>query len=439
MGGTATLRHRVCAAVTGPVEASDRPPYCNRLRRAPARCSDGPPATGERCRMRQYDAAGPVKLTERRVVPAVCCRAGRRGHGASSLLSDGSFARSLPAGRSHAVSKDTNIQQVGPSETPDDSANSARLEAFIRTGGRAVVLVGPPGSGKTATLDRALARLPNPVARIGNPLSGPLTAKPIQFRIGAGDENGGDVEALLRNLGDRARNGEPTLVVVDEAHSLTPEALASLARVPALTKSGRPAQVLILVGHPALLTMITWMDFESLRDPAITLTIVLPISGELQVTRATVADSPVPLSQPAGTVVLRAPPHTPRRAHRRRLWPLLAAGGTTVVLGAAVLFVRPDSVASFSPNASPPPPTRAPIAQSQIMPPLAAPSLVPAPPSPAQSQTGGQLRRDFDAFLDRAGRDTAPLTPAARAKLLREYLDWRARTDGKASTDRVTP
>jgi hypothetical protein len=326
------------------------------------------------------------------------------------------------------MSEDTNFQHLSSSGAPDDSIYSARLEAFIQTGGRAVVLVGPPGSGKSAILDRALARLPNPVVRIGNPRSGPPTPSPIRFRTGAENENGRDVEALLRNLGDRARDGEPTLIVVDDAHSLTPEALASFARVPGPTRSGRPAQVLILVGHPVLLTTIIWMEFELLRDPAVTLTIVLPLPGELQIAHAAVADSPVPVLQPA-EAVLRAPPAPPRTHRRRRLWPLLAAGSTIVALGATVLFDRPDNV---------PPAAGAPAAQDQVMPLPVAPNLVPAPPAPAL-RTGPELRRDFDAFLDRAGRDTATLTPAARAKLFREYQDWRARTEGQPSTDQAAP
>ena len=54
----------------------------------------------------------------------------------------------------------------------------------------------------------------------------------------------------------------------------------------------------------------------------------------------------------------------------------------------------------------------------------------PAPDAPAALPADlpeRQLRREFDGFLDRAGRDTAKLTPAARQVLFDEYVRWRVR------------
>jgi len=50
-----------------------------------------------------------------------------------------------------------------------------------------------------------------------------------------------------------------------------------------------------------------------------------------------------------------------------------------------------------------------------------------AAPRRAATPSQAELRREFDAFLNRAGRDTASLTPADRAVLFRDYLAWRNR------------
>ena len=58
-----------------------------------------------------------------------------------------------------------------------------------------------------------------------------------------------------------------------------------------------------------------------------------------------------------------------------------------------------------------------------------APGLDPRRSSPVlrAARSDEQVRREFEAFLDRDGQDTARLDPAARASLFRDYLAWRAR------------
>ena len=51
-------------------------------------------------------------------------------------------------------------------------------------------------------------------------------------------------------------------------------------------------------------------------------------------------------------------------------------------------------------------------------------------PMPRSAPSDDQVRREFEAFLDRAGQDTAQLSPAARATLFREYVEWRNRNPG---------
>ena len=58
---------------------------------------------------------------------------------------------------------------------------------------------------------------------------------------------------------------------------------------------------------------------------------------------------------------------------------------------------------------------------------LPPPGMPDAAPRRAATPSQAELRREFDAFLNRAGRDTASLTPADRAVLFRDYLAWRNR------------
>ncbi len=206
-------------------------------------------------------------------------------------------------------------------------------------------------------------------------------------------------------------------------------------------------------------------------------------------------DPPVPLPAPPaggpvpGRVVaveakpLTDPPvRTPggRADRRRSRLPMLAGGA----MGAAVVATLVLSWGGPAAGPAGPPPTALPLAPASApmlfkVPepgpelaaapvPILAPVPVPAPvpdaapgagdapaPSPADAPaadapapeaqrstpipqstsmpSGTDLRRDFDAFLDRAGRDTASLSPADRAALFREYLDWRGRGPGRTA------
>lgn len=59
-------------------------------------------------------------------------------------------------------------------------------------------------------------------------------------------------------------------------------------------------------------------------------------------------------------------------------------------------------------------------------------------PRPAAVSSDADMRRGFDTFLDRAGRDTASLSPANREALFREYLEWRGRGPA-GGTGRTVP
>lgn len=306
---------------------------------------------------------------------------------------------------------------------PEVTATGARIVAFLHSGGRAVVLVGAPRTGKTSTLDAVLAGMPAWVERVANPGRQPLTLPCILAQVGApaGEDAG---LALVRTLAERAGNGAPAVLSVDDAHTLTPEALSALARLPGLDGPEVPKMMLLLSGSPALLKRLGAPDLAPLRAGR-TLTLRMPAPGSLA----------------QGSGVLGAGGATSGERGSGRRWPLVLAVLGLAALSGGLLLRAPqpapavtmtalaasvplpaaaaDGAAPASPRADERRSAVPPVPQAPVTPPGAdgaGPSVLPA----------AQVRRDFEAFLDRAGRDTARLGPAAREGLFREYVKWRA-------------
>jgi hypothetical protein len=381
---------------------------------------------------------------------------------------------------------------VGMGEALLPSADqAARLQGFVQAGGRAAVLLCPSRATRAAVLDRMLADLPNYATRAGNPLASPLTLHRLLFQIGAGAGDGEEGDVLLRCLQERAGPAGLAVLAVDDAHTLAADALAALAQVPSPAVPEHPGRLLILAGHPDLMPVLSLPGLAALHDPVRVL--VLRAEGvedcglepaTLMGTPGGPADGltgspPVPLPAPAASLALGRmmaaeaksltdpPMRMPGRlANRRRFGlPLLAAGAA----GAAVLAMLVLSWGGPAAEPAGPLPTAPPLAPAPM--PVTAPEPVPAAtpepiptpvpdaapgagdapaPSPADAPapeaqrstpiprstampSDTALRRDFDAFLDRAGRDTAGLSPADRAALFREYLNWRGGTSGRAA------
>ncbi len=393
----------------------------------------------------------------------------------------------------------------------------SRIEQFIASGGRAVVLVGPPGSGKVRLVDAVLSGLSGRQTRIGNLTSRPLSMKRMLQQIGMPSDEGTD-GPFFGMLAEQAYDDQSAVVVVQQAHTLSPYALSALSRVPGLGGPEHPGMILVLAGEASLLAKLSAPGLEQLRNARRTLVLTMPAGGavdEAGVARLTWTA----LLPDGGDAAAAASPG------RRRLPPIRTDRPTTpaapllkrpapqpaglVMLGAAMTaaitlgwMVWPEPTSSRSPATTPviPPPASrltseqprpmlsgpgpieaaakppgtsrvipepsAPVEETATLPSssLAAPPLTPdltprlttdftpgplpnrrpepapesapeqAPeqaqeqaPEPAPEPTPAQIKREFDGFLNRAGRDTAKLTPAARAALFREYLQWRIR------------
>ena len=317
-------------------------------------------------------------------------------------------------------------------------------------------------------LDGVLAALPGQAMRAGNPLASPLTLHRLMFQLRAGAADCDDGGVLARRLEERAETSALAVLVVDDAQTLAADALAALAQVPSPADGENPGRLLILAGHPDLLLALFKPGLDALHDPASALLVDLDDLGSgvgPEVEGQLGSDHAPPAARiPEGDAVpfpgapaAVPPPDLPaapgRPVHRRTVWSRLARPVlATLALGAAASVLL-----ALSWDRVPAPPSSPAQAELGLLPPPAPPAPMPAPvqdppppqaavqfpvpaspspevqgstpiPRPAAMPSDAELRRGFDAFLDRAGRDTAGLSPADRAALFREYLDWRSRS-----------
>ena len=318
------------------------------------------------------------------------------------------------------------------------SIDAASVVAFIRDGGHVAVLVGAARPDLTAVLDRALPELQGQAVRIGNPLTSPLKLDRILRQIGI--EGAADPVAAIRGAMAGEAGPDPSILVIEDAQTLEPDALATLAGVPCGDQDGRPGLAVILAGRPELLRALTDPGLADLWEPLTRMTL-RETGSDLDPLSCPAGDPSPPLSaEPAPDAPPRLAVPSPPPASRRsplRLLSIAAIAG--LVLAAALLAVSAEWAAPGAPSETPPPPRAASEpkpADPPSVPPQESPAPAPAPPSTPDAPSDPspeQLRRDFDAFLNRAGQDTANLAPARREALFDEYLAWRARAKGDGS------
>lgn len=367
------------------------------------------------------------------------------------------------------------VDQQGPDgagiAVPFPDSPAARVTSFVAGGGRAVVILCPSRATRAAVLDGVLAALPSQAMRAGNPLASPLTLHRLMFQLRAGAADCDDDGLLARRLDEKTDTSALSVLAVDDAQTLAADALAALAQVPSPAAGEHPGRLLILAGQPDLLLALFKPGLDALHDPANALLVDLDgletgaaqgiedaSDAEHTLSRAPpgMGDA-VPTPGAAVPAQLELPDQPGRPVLRRTFWSRLARPAlATLALSAAasvVLALSWDKVpagpglpgragADLSPlPESQRPPAPAPVQEklpAQVVVHPSVPTL-PIPdtqgvapvPRPAAMPSDADLRRGFDAFLDRAGRDTAGLSPAGRAALFREYLDWRSRSGAR--------
>ena len=321
--------------------------------------------------------------------------------------------------------------------SPELAAASARVMAFLAEGGRVAAISGPAGAGKKAVVEAVVLGMPGQVLRVRNPGPGPLDLAAILKQLGQTVENEADQQGLfIRTLTELAYDDQPVVLLIENAHTLTSFALLALSRVPGLGRPDLPELVLLMSGEPELLLKMGAPGLELLRNQRRTLLVKLKlIEKPVSISPAQPVTAP-PIAGPGCAGKLIAPHGAPLRSpHDLRVAGLAALTGSLLTVAVFVWPWRPvSSGQAMKPSVTVELPMTLAAGVPDVMPdlplqttiptPSSAPTVdAPATPMPALSITE-RLHRDFDGFLDRAGRDTASLTPKARQVLFREYLRW---------------
>ena len=117
--------------------------------------------------------------------------------------------------------------------------------------GKFTVVVGLPGTGKTAAVDQYVGTNPNVWRITVTPSSGAVNAMLLALVQAMGSRRQFGASAALATIARDRLAGRPSLVVVDEAQRLTADALEELRGLHDRTGCG-----LSLVGNPEVLTRV---------------------------------------------------------------------------------------------------------------------------------------------------------------------------------------
>lgn len=142
----------------------------------------------------------------------------------------------------------------------------------LNGGFAALIVTGAPGTGKTFLLQKLLAQAPRPDNRLlllgGSPVRFSAYVDALLDRLDANTRSSivsGRRQQLAQRLKRLARAGTQTIVAVDDAHRLDTATAVELLALCALDPHGTRLCQLLLVGEPALTTLIKTLPKHSQR------------------------------------------------------------------------------------------------------------------------------------------------------------------------------
>lgn len=152
----------------------------------------------------------------------------------------------------------------------------AYLRYGLEQGEGFVVITGDPGTGKTLLMRALVADHPLPhvetVEIVTSRLDGDEILRLLAASLNIATQGApkGELLALLRNyLVARARQGGRVLVLVDEAHDLSPAAFEELRMLSSLQVGGSTPLQCFLLGHTTLLQRLSLPEMEQFQQRVI--------------------------------------------------------------------------------------------------------------------------------------------------------------------------
>lgn len=149
----------------------------------------------------------------------------------------------------------------------------SNLEYGIASRKGITVLIGEAGAGKTTLIRTAIERQPKQVhcVHLSNPtLTRAEFVEILAAKFGLSEQAGGSKAAFLleleRALADRRARGESTVLIVDEAQSLSPELLEEIRLLANIETDDEKLMSLILAGQPELAARLNAPELRQLKQ-----------------------------------------------------------------------------------------------------------------------------------------------------------------------------
>jgi hypothetical protein len=349
--------------------------------------------------------------------------------------------QSLRADPSSGVS-DAAVDDARPDDGPsvgagagavvEDAELAPDVAAAVREldDGRAFTVIVEPDPAASARVVRNVAQALKArgasATVVRNLTPWPMTVDKLIPQIGA--DPGSDPEQLLREAtaeppADQGR----AVLLIDQADTLDDAAMAFLAKLSrALRASGSQFQ-LVFAGHDTLPGALRAHGLgpsqpNGARRGAV-LAIVASCAAAAAIAWLLLAGRDPQAAREAPTAVAAAPQPP---ASQLEAAPADKAPATASDQSAVVQAPAPGAVEN---QPSPASQTEAPAVPATPAP-AAAPAASGPPAAESVERREAALRRDFNAFLDTSGVQTAKLTPAQRDALFKDYLVWRLRPGG---------